>query len=106
MTMDTLASDGGAPAPRRPPARTTTPLSVYLPFNRDCVGYQFEPAKKGGKPPRSEGHWLIVQNQGLVVVPDGEGFRLPTGARPRALDGVAGEPFWLGTYKDTPCWVL
>ena len=27
----------------------TTPLSVYLPFNRDCVGDAFEPAKKGGK---------------------------------------------------------
>jgi NAD+ diphosphatase len=85
---------------------TTTPLSVYLPFNRDCVGDAFEPAKKGGKPPGSEGHWLIVQNQALIVVPDGEGFRLPTGARPSALDGVAGEPFWLGTFKDTPCWVM
>ena len=106
MTIDTLASDGGTPAPRRPAARTSTPLSVYLPFNRDCVGDAFEPAKKGGKPPESEGHWLIVQNQGLVVVPDAEGFRLPTGARPPAIDGVAGEPFWLGTYKDTPCWVL
>jgi NAD+ diphosphatase len=106
MTTDTLASDGGAPASRHPAARTTTPLSVYLPFNRDCVGDAFEPAKKGGKPPASEGHWLIVQNQGLVVVPDGEGFRLPTGARPSALDGVAGEPFWLGTFKDTPCWVM
>jgi NAD+ diphosphatase len=106
MTMDTLASDGGAPAPRHPAARTTTPLSVYLPFNRDCVGDQFEPAKKGGKPPGSEGHWLIVQNQALVVVPDGDGFRLPTGARPSVLDGVGGQPFWLGTYKDTPCWVM
>ena len=63
----------------------TTPLSVYLPFNRDCVGDAFEPAKKGGKPSESEGHWLIIQNQGLVVVPDGDGFRLPSGARPSAL---------------------
>ena len=89
MTIDTLASDGGAPAPRRPAARTSTPLSVYLPFNRDCVGDAFEPAKKGGKPSVSEGHWLIVQNQGLVVVPDDEGFRLPTGARPSAQIGRA-----------------
>ena len=106
MTIDRLASDGGALAPRRPAARTSTPLSVYLPFNRDCVGDAFEPAKKGGKPSVSEGHWLIVQNQGLVVVPDGDGFRLPTGARPSALDGIGGEPFWLGTFKDTPCWVV
>jgi len=82
----------------------TTPLSVYLPFNRECIGDAFEPAKKGGKPPEAEGHWLIVQNQGLIVVPEGEGFRLPTGRRPAALDG-SGEPFWLGTFKGTPCWV-
>ena len=83
----------------------TTPLSVYLPFNRECIGDQFEPAKKGAKPPETEGHWLIVQNQGLIVVPEGEGLRLPTGQRPAVLDGVSGEPFWLGTFKDTPCWV-
>ena len=79
MTIDT----------RRPPAHGATPLSVYLPFNRDCVGDAFEPAKKGGKPPASGGYWLIVQNQGLVVVPDAAGLRLPTGARPAALDSVA-----------------
>jgi NAD+ diphosphatase len=83
----------------------TTPLSVFLPFNRDCIGAAFEPAKKGGKPPEAEGHWLIVQNQGLIVVPDGESFRLPVGSRPAALDGLTGEPFWLGTFNDTPCWV-
>jgi NAD+ diphosphatase len=83
----------------------TTPLSVFLPFNRDCIGASFEPAKRGGKPPDPEGHWLIVQNQGLLVVPDGEGFKLPVGGRPAALDGVTGEPFWLGTFNDTPCWV-
>ena len=83
----------------------TTPLSVYLPFNRECIGEAFEPAKKGGKPPETEGHWLIVQNQALIVVPEGEGFRLPNGKRPAVLDGQPGEPLWLGTFKDTPCWV-
>ena len=82
-----------------------TPLSVFLPFNRDCVGDTFVPAKQGGKSPETSGHWLIVQNQGLVVVPDGEGFILPRGERPPALDGQLGEPLWLGTFKDTPCWV-
>jgi len=82
-----------------------TPLSVFLPFNRDCVGDAFVPAKQGGKSPEISGHWLIVQNQGLVVVPDGEGFMLPRGERPPALDGRLGEPLWLGTFKDTPCWV-
>ena len=82
-----------------------TPLSVFLPFNRDCVGDAFVPAKQGGKAPEISGHWLIVQNQGLVVVPDGEGFVLPRGERPSALDGQLGEPLWLGTFKNTPCWV-
>ncbi len=82
-----------------------TPLSAFLPFNRDCIGEAFVPAKRGGPPPEVSGHWLIVQNQGLVVVPDGEGFVLPHGARPAALDDRLGEPLWLGTFKDTPCWV-
>ena len=83
----------------------TTPLSVYLPFNRDCVGDAFVPAKQGGKPPEVSGHWLIVQNQGLVVVPDGAGFVLPTGERPAALDGALADPLWLGTFHGVPCWV-
>ncbi len=83
----------------------TTPLTVYLPFNRDCVGDAFVPAKQGGTPPAASGHWLIIQNQGLVVVPEGESFHLPTGERPAALDGALGEPLWLGTFKDVPCWV-
>ncbi len=29
----------------------TTPLTVYLPFNRDCLGPAFEPAKRGAMPP-------------------------------------------------------
>jgi NAD+ diphosphatase len=80
-------------------------LSVYLPFNRDCIGDAFVPAKQGGTPPEVSGHWLIVQNQGLVVVPEGEGFRLPYGPVPAVLDGQPVEPLWLGTFKDTPCWV-
>jgi NAD+ diphosphatase len=83
----------------------TTPLSVYLPFNRDCVGDAFVPAKHGGKAPEASGQWLIVQNQGLVVVPEGEGFGLLRGERPTALADRLGEPLWLGTFKDTPCWV-
>jgi NAD+ diphosphatase len=83
----------------------TTPLSVYLPFNRDCVGDAFVPAKQGGAPPEVTGHWLIVQNQGLVVVDRGEGLGLPSGACPPELDGRLAEPLWLGTYRDVPCWV-
>ena len=49
----------------------TTPLTVNLPFNRDCIGASFVPAKKGTKPPDRRGHWLIVQDQMLIVQPDG-----------------------------------
>ena len=82
-----------------------TPLSVYLPFNRDALRGAFEPAKGGTTLPAREGHWLLVQDQGLIVVPDGDGFRLPHGCAPDALAGAIGEPLWLGTWKGVPCWV-
>jgi len=33
----------------------TTPLSVYLPFNREVLGADFVPAKHGGTPPETRG---------------------------------------------------
>ncbi len=83
----------------------TTPLSVYLPFNRDCLGGAFVPAKRGAKPPEATGHWLIVQEQRLIVVPDGTAFRLPAGSAPAGFDEALGEPLWLGTLAETECWV-
>jgi len=83
----------------------TTPLTVYLPFNRDCLRGAFVPAKRGAKPAHERGNWLIVQDQKLLVLPEGDGFRLPTGARPEKLDGALGESLWLGTLGDTECWV-
>ena len=82
----------------------TTPLTVHLPFNRDVLGAEFSPAKRGGKPDTHRGHWILVQGQNLLVAPEGDSFRLPTGDCPVSLDGVA--PFWLGTYRDEPCWVV
>jgi len=82
-----------------------TPLSVFLPFNRDCIGQAFVPAKGGGRPSEERGHWLLVQNQRLLVVPDGDTFRLPTGLPPAGLDGQIADPFWLGTLAGTECWV-
>jgi len=82
----------------------TTPLSVYLPFNREVLGAEFEPAKQGGTPPETTGLWLLVQDQELLVVPDGDGFRLPSGAPPTGLEGAAKEHFWLGTWRGEPCW--
>ena len=96
----------------------TTPLSVYLPFNRDCLGGRFTPAKHGGKPPEPIGHWVIVQDQRLIVVPDGTDFRLPTGRWPAGFGEPPDSPFWLGTLQGaevprgagtaagTECWVV
>jgi len=83
----------------------TTPLTVYLPFNRACLRGAFVPAKRGMKPPNERGNWFIVQDQNLIVVREGESFRLPTGERPAKLDGMLGESLWLGTLGATECWV-
>jgi NAD+ diphosphatase len=81
-----------------------TPLSVYLPFNRDCLRGAFVPAKRGASPPPLSGHWLIVQEQNIAVVEDAGQLRLPVGESPAELS-AATSPLWLGTYHDTPCWV-
>jgi NAD+ diphosphatase len=82
-----------------------TPLSVLLPFNRDCLGQSFVPAKKGGKPDVERGRWLLVQDQRLIVCPEGEGVCLPTGERPAGFEDAIGDPFWLGTLNGEECWV-
>src|SRR5712691_5661083 len=85
-----------------------TPMSVYLPFNMDCLRGEFAPAKRGGAPPAGVGRWLIVQDQKLLVVPEGEGFGLPSGetrADPPAGVGGLGSRHWLGTWAGAPCWV-
>src|SRR5207245_396188 len=103
------AGGGLTPGPARrrgTPRLMTTPLSVYLPFNIDCLRGAFVPAKRGTKPPSERGNWLIIQDQKLLVVPDGDRFCLPTGGRPAKLDSALGEPIWLGTLGgDTECWV-
>ena len=81
-----------------------TPHTVYLPFNRDCVR-SFTPAKRGGRPAEVCGRWLVVQDQGLLVVADGDQLRVPEGECPRELVDAVGEPLWLGTMDGVPCWV-
>jgi len=63
-----------------------TPLSVYLPFNVDCLRGDFTPAKRGGGPPAGRGRWLVVQDQKLLVAPEGEGFRLVWDAVPAVAE--------------------
>jgi NAD+ diphosphatase len=83
-----------------------TPLSAYLPFNRDCLGQAFLPAKHGGRPPEARGHWIIVQDQGLVLATGTGVPRLPQGECPSGLDGLGEPPLFLGTLAGTPCWVV
>jgi NAD+ diphosphatase len=82
-----------------------TPASVYLPFNRDCLRADFLPGKGGGALPERCGHWLLVQDQGLVVVPGDGGLRLPSGDCPAGFETVREQALWLGTYQGQPCWV-
>jgi NAD+ diphosphatase len=82
-----------------------TPLSVYLPFNRDCIGAAFVPAKSGAKPREERGQWLLVQEQRLIVTAEGDGFHLPAGAVPAAFEAVVAKPLWLGTLRGAECWV-
>jgi NAD+ diphosphatase len=83
---------------------SATPLSVYLPFNRDVIGRAFEPAKSGGPVPPKTGRWLLVQEQNLLVTGAPDDPRLPSGALPAALDSAMGEPLWLGTWEGEPVW--
>ena len=83
---------------------SATPLSVYLPFNRDIIGRAFEPAKSGGPVPPKTGRWLLVQEQNLVVTGAPDDPRLPSGALPPPLDSALGEPLWLGTWEGEPVW--
>src|SRR5436190_1927949 len=81
-----------------------TPLTATLPFNRDCIGQTFEPAKRGGAQPDRRGHWLIVQDQGLVVSNDNHELALPFGDAPAGFEVAAKQALLLGTWRGEPCW--
>src|SRR5262245_49842195 len=83
---------------------SATPLSAYLPFNRDVIGRAFEPAKSGGPAPSRDGRWLLVQEQNLLVSGAPDEPRLPSGALPSALASAVQEPLWLGTWEGEPVW--
>ena len=83
---------------------SATPLSVYLPFNRDVLGATFEPAKSGGATPARTGRWLLVQEQSLVVSGPADDPRPLGGALPAALEGAVRDPLWLGTWEGEPVW--
>jgi NAD+ diphosphatase len=78
------------------------PVTLYLPFNRDCLGATFVPANRVGPPADLRGRWVIVQDQGLVV--DGGTLRPPEGELPGSLDGRCDRPLFLGMLGETACW--
>ncbi len=80
------------------------PLTVYLPFNLDVLRGAFVTAKRGEALSETGAHWLIVQEQGLLVVDAGEGFRLPSGDLPGELRSALGSRVALGTLHGKPCW--
>jgi NAD+ diphosphatase len=88
------------------PARLDkTPLSCYLPFNRDVLGEEFVSAKSGAMPSQREGRWLLVREQNLIVAGDGPDMRLPEAPPAAVLDAADVRPLWLGTWQRVPLWV-
>jgi NAD+ diphosphatase len=81
-----------------------TSPAAWLPFNLDCLRGAFVPAKRGAAPAERRGHWVIVQDQHLVV-PDTSVLALPSGELPAGLAADA-EPLCLGAWRETPCWVI
>lgn len=80
-----------------------TSPAAWLPFNLDCLRGAFVPAKRGAPPAEMRGHWVLVQDQHLVV-PDGPAPALPAGPPPAWLPAEPA-PLCLGTWEGTPCWV-
>lgn len=80
-----------------------TSPAAWLPFNLDCLRGAFVPAKRGTPPGAMQGHWVIVQDQHLIVA-DTPAAGLPAGPRP---DWVPADPppLCLGAWAGTPCWV-
>src|SRR2546427_11243397 len=81
-----------------------TPLTATLPFNRDCIGQTFEPAKRGGALPDRRGHWLVVQDQGLVGSNDNPELALPFGDAPAGFEVAAQPAPPLGPRRGRPAW--
>ena len=82
------------------------PLATHLPFNRESLAGLFVPAKTTDSPPIQRGHWLLVQDNALLVLADdgGSNWQLPQGPLPDEFDGTVTSVVCLGTYRGAPCW--
>jgi NAD+ diphosphatase len=77
------------------------PSTINLPFNYDLIRHDFTPLHPGDQSPEGPGWWLPVQGNSLVVLPDGEGFRLHHGDMPE-WGGGKGEPLCIGLWQGEP----
>lgn len=82
------------------------PEAVNLPFNRESLEGKFVPAKILDLPASQSGHWLLIQNQSLLVTGDGQeaAGNLPEGPLPPAFAAKVEHVVHLGAYEGTPCW--
>ncbi len=81
-------------------------LPVYLPFNRESLVGRFVPSKNADPPTDRQGYWLLVQDNSLLVLEDGDGgrLRIPQGPLPDGFDRPVGPTVHLGSYRGAPCW--
>lgn len=76
------------------------PESVNLPFNHTIIAKEFVPARPGALPPEGDGLWLLIQGNGLVLVPTGGGLDIPAGPEAAAIGSAPAT--WLGTWQGRP----
>ncbi|HZV80818.1 MAG TPA: NAD(+) diphosphatase [Geobacteraceae bacterium] len=77
------------------------PSTVNLPFNFDVIREGFRPLRPGDRAPGGPGWWLPIQGNSLLVLPEGEGFRLHHGEMPDWLEGGR-EPLCIGLWQGEP----
>jgi NAD+ diphosphatase len=76
------------------------PDSVNLPFNHTIIAKDFVPAMAGALPSSGDGFWLLIQGNGLVLVPGEHGLELPAG---HGAAGIGDAPsVLLGTWQGLP----
>jgi NAD+ diphosphatase len=81
------------------------PSTVNLPFNFDVIRTGFTPLRPGDTVPDEPGWWLLLQGNSMVVLPDGDGFRLPQGELPDWLEHKR-EPVCIGLWQGLPLRVV
>jgi NAD+ diphosphatase len=77
------------------------PTTVNLPFNHESIKEDFVAIPPGSLMPDSDGYWLILQGNTLLVSTKGERLELPCGAVPSFLPAAC-QPFCIGLWHGQP----